>query len=174
MANQGALAETVKFLDLTLPKLRQRWGTAASPKTPPPGPRVSRAERVEALRQAATATQAAAEAIRRTVRTEPQQAQATAQAAADVLTSLAYAVEGERRGPLYRASEVFDRAARDLYGRVARATSRSQQMRAMARPLAASKTRIDAGLGTSVAPCPIVRPISLSNTAFTAVSPSPK
>jgi hypothetical protein len=45
-------------------------------------------------------------------------------------------VEGERRGPLHRAAEVFDRAARDLYGRVARATSRSQQMRAMARLVA--------------------------------------
>ncbi|GGM24127.1 relaxase [Dactylosporangium sucinum] len=122
--------------DLTLPKLRQRWGTAPSANMSSPGPRFSRAERVEALHQAATATQAAAEDIRRGANTAPHQAQATAQATADLLTSLAYAVEGERRGPLHRAAEVFDRAARDLYGRVARATSRSQQMRAMARLVA--------------------------------------
>lgn len=123
--------------DLTLPKLRQRWGTGPAPKVDAPAqPKVTRAERVEALRQAATATQAAAEDIRRTARTAPRQAQATAQAAADLLTSVAHTVEGERRGPLHRAAEVFDRAARDLQGKVARATARSQQLRAMSRLVA--------------------------------------
>ncbi|RKF24638.1 relaxase [Micromonospora globbae] len=118
--------------DMTLPKLRLRWG---SPK-PLSAPTVGRAERVEAMRQAAAAVTAAAEDIRRGVRTAPGRAQATAVAAADLLTSLAYAVEGDRRGQLHRAAEVFDRAARDLYGRVRRSTGRSQEMRAISRLVA--------------------------------------
>ncbi|MEU3457209.1 relaxase [Micromonospora sp. NPDC006766] len=118
--------------DLTLPKLRLRWG---APK-PLSAPAVGRAERVEAMRQAAAAVSAAAEDIRRDARTAPGRAQATAVAAADLLISLAYAVEGDRRGQLHRAAEVFDRAARDLYGRVRRSTGRSQELRAMARLVA--------------------------------------
>ncbi|MEU4398252.1 hypothetical protein [Micromonospora orduensis] len=116
--------------DMTLPKLRLRWGT---PTPLPVAPTVCRTERIEAMRQAATA---AADDIRRAARTESGRAQATAVAAADLLTSLAYAMEGDRRGPLHRAAEVFDRAARDLYGRVYRSTSRSQEMRAMSRLVA--------------------------------------
>lgn len=119
--------------DMTLPKLRLRWGT---PTPLPVAPTAGRAERVEAMRRAATVATAAADDIRRVARTDPGRAQATAVAAADLLTSLAYAVEGDRRGPLHRAAEVFDRAARDLYGRVHRSTSRSQEMRAMSRLVA--------------------------------------
>ncbi|MBO4140148.1 relaxase [Micromonospora tulbaghiae] len=119
--------------DMTLPKLRLRWGNS----TPlPVAPTVGRAERVEAMRQAAKVATAAADDIRRDARSEPGRAQATAVAAADLLTSLAYAMESDRRGPLHRAAEVFDRAARDLYGRVRRSTSRSQEMRAMSRLVA--------------------------------------
>lgn len=119
--------------DMTLPKLRLRWGT---PTPLPVAPTVGRAERVEAMRQAAKVATAAADDIRRDARTEPGRAQATAVAAADLLTSLAYAMEGDRRGPLHRAAEVFDRAARDLYGRVRRSTSRGQEMCAMSRLVA--------------------------------------
>lgn len=122
--------------DLTLPKLRQRWGTAPTERVASGRPTVSRAERVEAMRQAASTVRAAAEEISQHARSNPGRAQATAVAAADILTCVAHAVEGDRRGPLHRAAEVFDRAARDLYGRVARATSRSQDMRAMARVVA--------------------------------------
>ncbi|MEU8337883.1 relaxase [Micromonospora tulbaghiae] len=119
--------------DMTLPKLRLRWGTPTPQQT---APTVGRSERVEAMRQAAKVTTAAADDIRRAARTEPGRAQATAVAAADVLTSLAYAIEGDRRGPLHRAAEVFDRAARDLYGRVRRPTGRGQEMRVMSRVVA--------------------------------------
>ncbi|MBQ1041437.1 relaxase [Micromonospora sp. C72] len=119
--------------DLTLPKLRLRWGI---PSPPPAAPTVGRSERAAAMRQAAKVATAAAGDIRRAARTEPGRAQASAVAAADLLTSLAYVIEGDRRGPLHRAAEVFDRAARDLYGRVSRSTSRSQDMRAMSRLVA--------------------------------------
>src|SRR5205814_10508197 len=56
-----------------------------------------------------------------------------AQAAADTRNAVARAVEGRRGGPLSQAADLFDRAARDQYRRVAAATSRSYQMRAMAR-----------------------------------------
>lgn len=119
--------------DMTLPKLRLRWGT---PTPLPAAPPVGRADRVEAMRQAAKVVTAAADDILRDAHAEPGRAQATAVAAADLLTSLASSVEGDRRGPLHRAAEVFDRAARDLYGRVQKSTSRSQEMRAMSRLVA--------------------------------------
>ncbi|MFV2103982.1 relaxase [Micromonospora sp. LOL_024] len=119
--------------DMTLPKLRLRWGI---PTPLPPAPTVGRAGRVEAMRQAAKVVTAAADDIRRDAHSAPGRAQATAVAAADLLTSLASSVEVDRRGPLHRAAEVFDRAARDLHGRVQKSTSRSQEMRAMSRLVA--------------------------------------
>ncbi|MEU8164908.1 relaxase [Micromonospora sp. NPDC049004] len=119
--------------DMTLPKLRLRWGT---PTSLPAARPVGRTERVDAMRQAATVVTAAADDIHREARAAPGRAQATAVAAADLLTSLAASLEGDRRGPLHRAAEVFDRAARDLYGRVHTSTSRSQEMRAMSRLIA--------------------------------------
>lgn len=119
--------------DLTLPKLRQRWG-----ETPPmahPGS-ATRAARAEALGKAAEVAQNAAEEIRRTASIDPAGAQATATAAADLLTSLARAREGERRGALHRAAEVFDRAARDLNGRTRQPTSRAYELGAMSRLVA--------------------------------------
>ncbi|MET8042563.1 relaxase [Micromonospora sp. NPDC005215] len=119
--------------DMTLPKLRLRWDT---PTLLPTKPTAGRGERVDAMRQAAKVVTAAADDIRRNAHAAPGRAQATAVAAADLLTSLASSAEGDRRGPLHRAAEVFDRAARDLYGRVQKSTSRSQEMRAMSRLVA--------------------------------------
>ncbi|WP_328383768.1 relaxase/mobilization nuclease domain-containing protein [Micromonospora zamorensis] len=119
--------------DMTLPKLRLRWGT---PTPLPATTTVGRAERVDAMRQAAKVVTAAADDIRRDAHAAPGRAQATAVAAADLLTSLADTVEGDRRGPLHRAAEVFDRAARDLYGQIRKSTSRSQEMRATSRLVA--------------------------------------
>ncbi|SCL70680.1 hypothetical protein GA0070606_5477 [Micromonospora citrea] len=121
-------------LDLTLPKLRRRWGDPPPAVGLPSGGRV--AARAQALRDAVGVTQVAAEEIRRSAREDPAAAQAAATAAADVLTSLAYAREGSLRGPLHRAAEVFDRAARDMYARTARTTSRSYELRAMSRLVA--------------------------------------
>ncbi|WP_328384325.1 relaxase (plasmid) [Micromonospora zamorensis] len=119
--------------DLTLPKLRQRWGEP--PPVRQPG-LTTRAARVAALGKAAEAANSAAEEIRRTASIDPAGAQATATAAADLLTSLARAREGERRGALHRAAEVFDRAARDLNGRTCQPTSRAYELGAMSRLVA--------------------------------------
>lgn len=119
--------------DLTLPKLRQRWGD-----TPPSAtaPAASRAQRAEALSKAADIAQAAAEELRRNVNTDPTAAQATATTAADLLTSLAWTREGDRRGELHRAAEVFDRAARDVHARAPQRLSRAYELGAMARLVA--------------------------------------
>jgi hypothetical protein len=124
--------------DLSLPKLRVRWGTGR-PNARWAGPgvdeavRVSPEQRAKALSDAAATTQAAAEEIRRVAATDPRAAQALAQAAADTLTAVASTVEGRRGGPLTEAAELFDKAARAGYAKVARATSRSYELRAMAR-----------------------------------------
>jgi hypothetical protein len=85
------------------------------------------------MRDVGAAARAAADEMRRTARSDPAAAQAVAQAAADTLHAVAFAVEGRDGGPLTSAAEVFDRAARVQYQEVAQATSRSYQMRAMAR-----------------------------------------
>jgi hypothetical protein len=58
---------------------------------------------------------------------------AVAQAASDALHAVASTVEGRRAGRLTRAAELFDKAARVGYGKVAKATSRSYELRAMSR-----------------------------------------
>ncbi|MEU7802660.1 relaxase [Micromonospora arborensis] len=119
--------------DLTLPKLRQRWGkTSTQSQAPSATPQA----RAEALRVAADLAQSAAEKIQRSIHTDPGGAQATATAAADLLTSLARTREGDRRGALHRAAEVFDRAARDVHGRTRPPTSRAYELGAMARLVA--------------------------------------
>ncbi|MFF0256988.1 relaxase [Micromonospora zamorensis] len=119
--------------DMTFPKLRVRWGT---PVRLPAAPVVGRDELAAAMRQAVKVVAAAADDIRCDAHAAPGRAQAAAVAAADLVTSLANTVEGDRRGPLHRAAEAFDRAARDLYGRVQRPTGRSQQLRAVSRLVA--------------------------------------
>ncbi|BCY10988.1 relaxase [Actinoplanes sp. L3-i22] len=116
--------------DLTLPKLRIRWGVA-----PDPGrrPTVDRHARAVALRQAAQAAENAAQAVRDGTAGDGAGVQATVAATADVLATLAAASEGDWRGPLHRAADLFDRAARGRYGRVAPPTSRSHDLRALAR-----------------------------------------
>jgi hypothetical protein len=125
--------------DLSLPKLRIRWGSATPAGQTSPGPagsepvRVSAAQRAQTLSRAAATVTAAAEEIRRVAGSHPQAAQALAQAAADTLTAVASTVEGRRGGALTEAAERFDKAARAGYAKVARATSRSYELRAMAR-----------------------------------------
>lgn len=119
--------------DLSLPKLRQRWGTP-----PPSGSRhrvtVSRAERIRAMHQASTTAHQAVQDMRRNARTDPAAAQATAEAAADTLRAVAAAVEGRRRGPITAAADAFDRAARAGTGHpTARHTTQSTRMRSMSR-----------------------------------------
>jgi hypothetical protein len=124
-------------VDLSLPKLRIRWGTATPTRTGSErvdeAVRVSAAQRVKTLSQAAATVTAAAYEIRRVAGSDPQAAQALAQAAADTLTAVASTVEGRRGGPLTEAAERFDKAARAGYAKVARGTSPSYELRAVAR-----------------------------------------
>ena len=134
--------------DLTLPKLRQRWGgpgdvidperllgrpqrpgSDRTTRTRPPRRRLTGEERFAALRRAAAKAQQAADQIR----IDPATAQPTAQAAADLLWTVAYGVEGRGGGPLSAAADQFDRASRELFGRAARPSHRSYDLRAVAR-----------------------------------------
>jgi hypothetical protein len=123
--------------DLSLPKLRIRWGTATPTRTGSErvdeAIRVSAAQRAQTLSQAAEAVTTAAEEIRRVAGIDPQAAQALAQAAADTLTAVASTVEGRRGGPLTEAAQRFDKAARAGYAKVARDTPRSYELRSIAR-----------------------------------------
>jgi hypothetical protein len=94
---------------------------------------ISPAQRAEALSRAAATVTAAADEIRGVAGSDPRAAQALAQAAADTLTAVASTVEGRRGGRLTEAAERFDKAARAGYAKVARSTSRSYELRAMAR-----------------------------------------
>ncbi|MDT5029366.1 MAG: hypothetical protein QOE61_5792 [Micromonosporaceae bacterium] len=120
--------------DLTLPKLRQQWarpdGHTAAADAPV---RISPAARAQALETAAQAIRGAADAIGDLAGENPQAAQAIAQAASDTLTAVAAAVEGRRGGPVTRAAELFDRAAREPGGLIAKANQRSYDLRAMSR-----------------------------------------
>ena len=120
--------------DLTLPKLRQRWAAPdGTLRTENPRVRVSAAARVDALRQAARALNDAAVDIGRLGTADPQAAKAAVQSTADVLATVAHAVEGRGGGVLTDAAELMDKAAREPGGWVARATDRSHQLRSMAR-----------------------------------------
>ena len=121
--------------DLTLPKLRLCWGTEGSPhvRARDETVRVSPVERARVLSDAARTAARASEEIHRLGASDPAAAQAMAQAAADMLTAVATAVEGRRGGPLTEAAEMFDKAARAGYAKVARLTSRSYELRAMSR-----------------------------------------
>jgi hypothetical protein len=123
--------------DLSLPKLRIRWATLTPARqagdATDQAVRVSAGQRAQTLSRAAAAVTAAADEIRRVAGSDPQAAQALAQAAADTLTAVASTVEGRRGGPLTEAAERFDKAARAGYAKVAGGTSRSQELRAMAR-----------------------------------------
>jgi hypothetical protein len=120
--------------DLTLPKLRQRW---ADPDGQTPAGdgrvRISTEARVRALNTAAEAIRGAADAIGRLTGTDPAAASAIAQAASDTLTAVASAIEGRRGGSITSAAELFDQAAREPNGWIARANQRSFDLRAMSR-----------------------------------------
>lgn len=121
--------------DLTLPKLRHRW--QPTHYRPAPGTKSpSRAERTEAFRRAADAASRAADGFRHLAATNPRAASAVAQAAADVLTASARAVEGRRGGPLSDAAEAFDRAAREPHRRLPPRHQTADHLRATARLIA--------------------------------------
>jgi hypothetical protein len=121
--------------DLTLPRLKHRWatpdGTAAA--RDPASVRVSAGERARVLAEAARTVAAASDELHRAMLDDPDAVHAVAQAASDTLYAVASTVEGRRSGRLMQAAELFDKAARVGYGKVAKATSRSYEMRAISR-----------------------------------------
>jgi hypothetical protein len=111
--------------DLTLPKLTARWnagGRKVDPRLHGPGrdqggPQLTAFERARALKYAEFAARNAAGHITNVAHSDPAGAADAAWAAADVLTVTARLVEGRRTGPLGKAADQFERAAREVYRR---------------------------------------------------------
>jgi hypothetical protein len=124
----GSLAK-----DLTLPKLRRRWAEPDSPARSTGDIRISAGARAQALSDASEAVRGAARTQGHFAATDPQAAQALALAAADSLAAVAATVEGRRGGPVTRAVDLFDKAAREPWGRVAEHTAQSHRLRSLSR-----------------------------------------
>ena len=120
--------------DLSLPKLRRRWGPLRNSTARPGGTfRFTAPERdsiyAHAARQAAHAT----EHIRRCAYTDPGRAADAAWAAADTLHVAARAL---RNPELRRAAQCYSRAARPCYGRIPPPSPEGARLRAAARLMA--------------------------------------
>jgi len=144
--------------DLTLPKLRRRWEIAtpdgdapqasretggrrrpagASSTSPAEGPaagegryRLTGGERTRIWEQATAAAARASEQVRAAASADPRGAADAAWAASDFLAAAARVVEGRRGGPLTAAAGEYDRAARELWGRVPSPSRAGQGLRA--------------------------------------------
>ena len=118
--------------DLTLPKLRQRWERADPDVVTGLVGRLGREDRRVILDEAIRVVAASAEEIRQHAVMDPGGAAGAAYAASDVLAAAARVVEGERGGPLTRAAEAYDQAARELGGQVPAAPGDRWGLRAAA------------------------------------------
>jgi hypothetical protein len=121
--------------DLSLPKLLRRW------QSPPAQPgtrhvRLDADQRAAVWAQAQKTTAAAAAEIRRLARTNPAAAADVAWAASDALSVTARIVEGSWVGPLTRAADAYDRAARELWGRTPVPHPTGTALRTVARVMA--------------------------------------
>lgn len=142
--------------DLTLPKVRARYGEATGPRpgrvarepaatpstgsTPPtPGPRLSAEERVQVWAQAQAAAEHAARAIAGHAQ-NPAAAADAAWATSDYLTGAARLVAGSwQAGPLEQAAREMGRAAREQWGRVPAPSAAGQGLRAAGGSLLAAR-----------------------------------
>ncbi len=152
--------------DLTLPKLARRWeaavpagnaataggGTAGQPdqaassssstSAGKPGEdrhRLTGEERARIWEQATAAAARATEQVRAAAGSDPQGAGDAAWAASDFLASAARVVEGRRGGPLTAAAATYDRAARELWGRLPAPSQAGQGLRAASVLLASAR-----------------------------------
>lgn len=127
--------------DLTLPKLRARWGeenssAGSSAQDSKTRRRFTPDERVAAYDSTTRSVREATDDIRRHTTTDPDQAAAAAQAAGDVLASASRALHEAGGEPLWEATELLDRATRSPYGQPLPRTVRSENLRSMSRLLA--------------------------------------
>ena len=126
--------------DLTWPKLTHQWGAvrgAAPDGDEAPRPqRLTGLDRGKAWRDAAKLADVAASAVARLAIADPDAASDIAHATGRLLSATARVTEGRRRGPLSDAADTFDRAARDLHGRLPRRVPVGDAVRAGARLLA--------------------------------------
>jgi len=148
--------------DLTLPKLRARWEvapagerantSAESPADAATGQASARgatttedrsaltpAERVRIWEQATAAAARATAAIQAGAEVDPRAAGDAAWAASDFLAAAGRVVEGRRGGPLSTAAVDYDRAARELWGRVPPPSPAGQGLRAAAVAMTAAR-----------------------------------
>jgi hypothetical protein len=118
--------------DLSWPKLATRWRDTTEA---PHATRLTGAEREAAWRDAIRVTSAATEQVRDLAATDPDAASDIAHATGRLLSATARLVEGRHGGPLTDAADAFDRASRQLHGRIPPRTGTGGSMRAAARLL---------------------------------------
>jgi hypothetical protein len=118
--------------DLTLPKLRHRWGSIYR-ATPPS---LSPAERRAIWEDVIRATADGASQVRQLVGTDPAAAADAAAATADTLRMSARVIRSAPAAEMRRAADEFDRAAREAYGVVPPRTRAGDSLRVAARMLA--------------------------------------
>ncbi len=97
------------------------------------------AERARIWEQATTAAATATEQVSATAGTDPGAAADAAWAASDFLSAAARVVEGRRGGPLTAAAGEYDRAARELWGRVPESSDAGKGLRAASALLSSAR-----------------------------------
>ncbi len=101
--------------------------------------RLTGEERARIWEQASAAVAHATEQVRAAAGSDPQAAGDAAWAASDFLSSAARVVEGRRGGPLTAAAASYDRAARELWGRLPAPSQAGQGLRAASVLLASAR-----------------------------------
>jgi hypothetical protein len=101
--------------------------------------RVTPEERARIWEQATAAAARATEQVRAAAGTDPNAAADAAWAASDFLSAAARVVEGRRGGPLTVAAGEYDRAARELWGRIPPPSKAGQGLRSASVLLTAAR-----------------------------------
>lgn len=120
--------------DLSLPKLLARWG-GGQLSLPLASVRLTGPARERAWGTATRSAALGANEIRRFALNDPAAAADTAHATSDALSVVAHVVEGRHGGPLTDASDAFDRAAREVWGRPPAPTRTGERLRQSVRTL---------------------------------------
>ena len=128
--------------DLSLPKLQARWVAADGSTAPSGAPSAPAQDRAQLWRQATQAAAEAAEQVRGRADSGDAQGLAdagdAAAASAEVLSAASRLIEGGAGGPLTQAARDYDRAAREVRGRLPASTFAGTMLRTAALQLARS------------------------------------